>query len=251
MLIAARHILQTDFRTAFVPYIDTLVDDRVLIGVGVTCHEQLRPLAYSMMADLVHHVREELNIATLAHVIHIYSCNLHDPTLAPSIQTMCSKLLLNLTENVVKTETEDATLALYRSMEAFVRKVENLAETKDEWKKWARPAGVTAKGQREKAAKEITNKPHKEDENKSGVSTTVVKKDEANMAVDNAENGENGDTDVAMSTEEHKSADDQYPLDDIDDVDIERAKPVAQHSIMTDTTTDVYRGVLCSHAYRL
>ena len=178
LLIAARHILQTDFRHTFVPHIDTLVDDRVLIGFGITCHEQLRPLAYSMIADLVHHVREELNIVTLSHVVHIYSCNLHDPTLAPSIQTMCSKLLLNLTENVVKTDSEEAGLVLGRSLEAFVAKVEAVAATRDQWRKWMK-------------------------------------------SVD-AEKGEGEEP--------------------VDEVDVERSKPIAQAAAMTDTATDLMRG---------
>lgn len=251
LLIAARHILQTDFRNAFVPHIDTLVDDRVLIGVGITCHEQLRPLAYSMIADLVHHVREDLSITTLAHVVHIYSCNLHDATLAPSIQTMCSKLLLNLTENVVKTETEDATHILYRSLETFVRKIENLAESRDDWKKWSRPAGMTAKEMREKS-KELEGKAAAEEKGKD---TSTKEKEEVqdNEKMDGVEPEEKisaaGAQDVEMQAIEEVEKTTKEPeqkeseeLDVIDEVDVERAKPIAQNSAMTDTTTDLLRG---------
>jgi transformation/transcription domain-associated protein len=61
-----------------------------------------RPLAYSMLADLLHHVRAELDSMQLRRTIAIYSANLHDETLAPSIQTMCAKLLLNLIDRIIK-----------------------------------------------------------------------------------------------------------------------------------------------------
>lgn len=257
LLIAARHILQTDFRNAFVPHIDTLVDDRVLIGVGITCHEQLRPLAYSMIADLVHHVREDLSITTLAHVVHIYSCNLHDPTLAPSIQTMCSKLLLNLTENVVKTETEDATHILYRSLETFVRKIENLAESRDDWKRWSRPAGMSAKEMRDKA-KEAEAKAKatakvdssKEDSKKSEgeKQADAPATDAMDGLVEQPKVSAAGAQDVEMQAideaEKEKESEGAEKKDEdvIDEVDVERAKPIAQNSAMTDTTTDLLRG---------
>lgn len=53
LLIAARHILATELRTKFVPYMDQLFDENILLGKGFTTHESLRPLAYSTLADLV------------------------------------------------------------------------------------------------------------------------------------------------------------------------------------------------------
>jgi transformation/transcription domain-associated protein len=41
-MIALRHILSTDFRAAFVAYIETLLDENVLIGSGRTSFETLR-----------------------------------------------------------------------------------------------------------------------------------------------------------------------------------------------------------------
>ncbi|XP_035689811.1 transformation/transcription domain-associated protein-like [Branchiostoma floridae] len=71
LLIAARHILATDLRNRFVPHIDRLFDEKVLIGTGWTTRETLRPLAYSTLADLVHHVRQlPLAYSTLADLVH-------------------------------------------------------------------------------------------------------------------------------------------------------------------------------------
>ena len=44
LLVAQRHILATDFRNNFIPYIDVLLNDNVLIGTGTTSHETLRQL---------------------------------------------------------------------------------------------------------------------------------------------------------------------------------------------------------------
>ncbi|KAG1474893.1 hypothetical protein G6F56_000065 [Rhizopus delemar] len=127
LLVATRHILSTDFRTAFVPKIDLLLNENVLIGTGVTAHDTLRPLAYSMLADLVHHIRAELVPSQLSRTIYIYSRNLHDPTLAPSIQTMCGKLLLNLIDCIMKIEDKvEGRALLMRILDAFASKFEAL-----------------------------------------------------------------------------------------------------------------------------
>src|SRR5271154_7107866 len=114
LLVATRHVLSTDFRGAFLAKIDVLSNEKVLVGGGITSHETLRllsavnrmltvrPLAYSMLADLLHHVRAELDSNQLRRTIAIYSANLHDDSLAPSIQTMCAKLLLNLIDRIIK-----------------------------------------------------------------------------------------------------------------------------------------------------
>ena len=42
LLIATRHVLATDFRTSFIPYIEVLLQEDVLIGTGTTSFETLR-----------------------------------------------------------------------------------------------------------------------------------------------------------------------------------------------------------------
>jgi len=36
---------------------------RVLVGTGRACFESLRPLAYSLLAEIVHHVRGDLSLS--------------------------------------------------------------------------------------------------------------------------------------------------------------------------------------------
>ncbi len=82
----------------FVPFIDKLFDENILIGSGWTTYESLRPLAYSTLADLVHHVRTSLPLNDLSLAVNLFSKNVHDESLPSSIQTMSCKLLLNLVE---------------------------------------------------------------------------------------------------------------------------------------------------------
>lgn len=61
---------------------EKLFDEDILLGRGWTTHESLRPLAYSTLADLVHHVRQQLPLSDLARAVHLFSKNVHDDSLA-------------------------------------------------------------------------------------------------------------------------------------------------------------------------
>ncbi|KAL7737489.1 hypothetical protein ACLKA6_007623 [Drosophila palustris] len=90
LLIAARHIFATDLRQKFIPSIEKLFDEDLLIGKGVTL-DSIRPLAYSTLADLAHHVRQSLSLDVLIKAVNLFAKNVHDETLAVGIQTMSSK----------------------------------------------------------------------------------------------------------------------------------------------------------------
>ena len=116
MLVATRHILTVDSRSSFIPYIDTLLEDRVLVGTGISSRESLRPLAYSVVADLIHHVRNELPLSQLARVVYVFSCNLNDATFSGSIQTMCAKLLNTIIESIYNKGEPAEAARIMRSM---------------------------------------------------------------------------------------------------------------------------------------
>ena len=81
LLVATRHILATDFRSGFYRRIDALLDDRILVGTGRPASSDilaLRPLGYSTLADLVHHVRSNLSMAQVNRVVSIFGRVLHD-----------------------------------------------------------------------------------------------------------------------------------------------------------------------------
>lgn len=131
LLVATRHILATDLRNKFVSSMDRLFDEDLLLGRGYTTHESLRPLAYSTLADLVHHVRQHLNINTLAEAVYLFSKNVHDESLPTSIQTMSCKLLLNLVDCIRQrhdSETITARDLLITMLKVFTKKFHTIAK---------------------------------------------------------------------------------------------------------------------------
>ncbi|KAI8907173.1 hypothetical protein EDD86DRAFT_232632 [Gorgonomyces haynaldii] len=129
LLVAVRHLWYTDFRVAFIPHLDILLDEDVIIGSGVTCRETLRPLGHSVLVDLIHHVRAELSLQQISRIIYIYSKNLHDPRFPPQVQTMCCKLLLSMVENIVKQPSkDDVRHLLMRTLDAFSQRLGSLKD---------------------------------------------------------------------------------------------------------------------------
>ncbi|KAG8709713.1 hypothetical protein FRC11_005273, partial [Ceratobasidium sp. 423] len=74
LMVATRHILSTEFRPI---------------------QETLQPLVYSMLGDLVQHIRKELSLEQLRRIIYLYSCCLHNPSFSSTIHNMSAKLLAN------------------------------------------------------------------------------------------------------------------------------------------------------------
>lgn len=107
LLVAIRHIINFNYRKIFIDKLDELLDDRILIGDGLTVYETMRPLAYSMLADLIHHVREKLKRDQIKKTIDVYTKNLHDNFPGTSFQTMSAKLLLNMAESITRLEDKD------------------------------------------------------------------------------------------------------------------------------------------------
>ena len=102
LLVAIRHTINFNFRKIFLTKIDDLLDERTLIGDGLTVYETMRPLAYSLLADLIHHVRESLNRDQIRRTVDVFSKNLHDNFPGTSFQTMSAKLLLNMADSIAR-----------------------------------------------------------------------------------------------------------------------------------------------------
>lgn len=107
IFVAARHIISTDFRRGFYPQLEVLMDDDVLVGRGRSSYYQIRPLAYSTLADMIHHVRDMLTLTQVSKIVDFYGKRIHDPTLPISIQTTSIRLLLNLVDISAKNEEAD------------------------------------------------------------------------------------------------------------------------------------------------
>ncbi|BGP26145.1 transcription-associated protein 1 [Rhodotorula toruloides] len=261
LIIATRHILQSDLRTAFLSQIDTLLDEHVLTGNSVTGHENLRPLAFSMLADLIHHCRADLTLPQLSRVVHTYCANVHDATLASAIQTMCSKLLLNLIDPIASKEPQEAVKILQRILLAFVSRMEAMAEVRDEWAKWSKvreslPITMDKVRESEKERREWEKRQKEKGkgraddadadgdramESEAGADSGAAdrekdeKKDEGEkMDVDGVD-----EAPEAKVEEKKKKDEDAEPnLLKLDDVDIERAKPIRKAVIMVDPGPD-------------
>ena len=80
LLVATRHLLNSDFRAGFYAHIDYLLDERILMGshYRFADHTLLRPLAYTTLSDLVQHFRSKMNIAQVSRVVVIFSRVLHE-----------------------------------------------------------------------------------------------------------------------------------------------------------------------------
>ncbi|KAI4325437.1 hypothetical protein MLD38_030838 [Melastoma candidum] len=134
LLVALKHVLGTDFKRGLFPLIDTLLDESVLVGPGQACFDTLRPLAYSLLAEIVHHVRGDLSLTQLSRIIYIFSSNMHDASLSLNIHTTCARLMLNLVEpiyekGVDQQSMDEARVLLGRILDAFIGKFSTFKRT--------------------------------------------------------------------------------------------------------------------------
>lgn len=68
LLVAIRHFWNTDIRTSFLPHIDLLLNDDVLIGTSVSCRENLKALGHNVLIDILHSVRKDLAMAQVIDI---------------------------------------------------------------------------------------------------------------------------------------------------------------------------------------
>ena len=131
LLVATRHVLATEHRVHFFPYLDELLGEGRLIGRTKSCYDALRPLAFSLLAELIHHMRMQLTLPQLSHIIHTFSRNVHDPTLPFSVQMTCVRLILNLVESIYNVRQDprgqvEGRVLLSRILYAFMDKFSSL-----------------------------------------------------------------------------------------------------------------------------
>lgn len=145
MLIASRHLISTELRLDFLPFVDQFMDEHILLGTGITAQQSLRSLSLTVCADVVHHLRADLNVPQLNKVIHKLCCHIHDLALPFHHQTMCCRVLSQLCTVLIpkhqagSPEERETIASLYQLMlETFLRKIEGLAEVRSEWPAWLR-----------------------------------------------------------------------------------------------------------------
>ncbi|GAA5901376.1 uncharacterized protein JCM6883_000193 [Sporobolomyces salmoneus] len=217
LFIAIRHILQSELRMPFLSEIDTLLDEFVLTGNSITGHEHLRPLAYSTVADLIHHCRADLTLSQLSRVVHTYCANIHDPTLVSAIHTMCSK------SHGRREEVRDDWSKFSKPRESLGVTVEKVKKSEEERIEWEKRRKEKGKGKAVEG----------EEEDKMDVEDSEEKKKDA---------GENdkmeADEGAADKSKEKVEEDKEPSLLELDDVDTERAKPLRKVVVMVDPGPD-------------
>ncbi|KAG8865354.1 hypothetical protein FRB96_000244 [Tulasnella sp. 330] len=124
MVLGLRHVANSEFRALFLPFVDLLLDERLLVGIGMTGTEQLRSLQVSVLADLVHFLRPDLSSPQLIRVVHMYAGYLHDPSLSPGLQNLCTKALVGLQDVALKKlGPEEGGRMLGNLLESYVSKL--------------------------------------------------------------------------------------------------------------------------------
>jgi transformation/transcription domain-associated protein len=125
LLVATRHLLNSEFRTGFFHHIDAFLDERVLTGN----RSVVRSMAFQMLSDLIHHVRGLLSMKQMTRVVGMYCRILHDTSLPLSSQNAAVRTLLNLVETIFQNKDPDGQLGrdmLIRLLFTFVEKLEGL-----------------------------------------------------------------------------------------------------------------------------
>lgn len=134
LILAIRQFLSSaDVRPYFKDYLDELLNMDIWLGPGITSPDLCRPLAYSTVADLVHHCRADLTQNQLSTVITWFTAAFCDPTVPTSMQVLISKLFINIIESLHQREDPNLARRYAQMMETFVDKLEALAGMRDFW----------------------------------------------------------------------------------------------------------------------
>ena len=108
LLIAVRHILNSELMTKFIPHVEKLFDERLLLSNGYSVQDSLQPLAYTTLADLVHRVRQNLSFDVLVVAVNFYARHVHSDTFQWGIHQICCRLMMNLVDCIRKRTEEDS-----------------------------------------------------------------------------------------------------------------------------------------------
>ncbi|VDM94952.1 unnamed protein product [Thelazia callipaeda] len=127
-----KSIFVSDLQTKFIPFIPKLFDETLMLGSGYSSVDFLRQTMYSMLADLVHHVRGRLSYNVLCCTVHAFTKSMFDSALQPTVQSMCIKVMMNLIESFVILEKNHVDQPcrdiLFCLLENYVRKLKWLAQ---------------------------------------------------------------------------------------------------------------------------
>ncbi|CAB3404105.1 unnamed protein product [Caenorhabditis bovis] len=129
VLVAMKYFVSGDLRMKFFPLLPRMLSETALLGTGFTSIENLRVFMYQMLADLLHHMRNQLTYEMLSHISFIFCRQLHDNTTNAQVQIMSARLLNSIAECLVKKEREGEPTrdVLTEVLEALVAKLKVIA----------------------------------------------------------------------------------------------------------------------------
>ncbi|ONH65284.1 Transcription-associated protein 1 [Cyberlindnera fabianii] len=231
VLHSIRHILTTPDRTLFIPKLDLMFDEKVLIGDSLTAYETLRPLAYSVVADFVHNVRGEISTDKILQALTMYCKHLQDNSFALTVQIMSAKLLLNLAERILRFNNKQEGRQLFMLLiDAFTKRFQSLNRQYDNIMKrhheMESKKQKKEKEQQELLKRENLNYMDADDEiNEFMEKTREIAFMNSSIAKDNKVDG---DGDVEMDgAADATEAPTKRPVDDFDVFDIQRELPIS------------------------
>jgi transformation/transcription domain-associated protein len=140
LLVATRHMLNSDFRTGFYKHIDSMIDERVLMGgtTSITSNHRpdptiIRPLAYTTLADFLQHARSLLSMTQMSKVICLFSRILHDTSVKMPLTTqfIAVRAVINVIDIVFNNKDPDPQIGrdiLVRLLNTMVDKLHGLNE---------------------------------------------------------------------------------------------------------------------------
>ena len=136
LFVSTRSILATEFRKGFFRHIDIMMDERMIAGSSrhSTVEQSLRPLGYSMLAELIQHARIKMTPAQLGRAVRIFSRVLNDVgmNMPISLQTTSVRLLLQLVDPIFHNSDPNPQIGrdmLLRILRAYVQKLTIISTT--------------------------------------------------------------------------------------------------------------------------
>jgi hypothetical protein len=117
VLTCMRNMLNTPFKPGLQSKMDSLLDEKTLLGTDRVCIEALRQIAYMNLAELVAVTKSELTLEQVQKVIKLYTRNALDPLNPSSLQTTSLRLLYNIIEVLFARRAKDPESAeAYRNL---------------------------------------------------------------------------------------------------------------------------------------
>ena len=249
LLVATRHALSVqNFCRSFFQHLDSLLEEHALLGSGRLCAESLRPLAYSFLAELVHHMRSELTLPQIRKTVHVFSTNMQDERLPLSVQMTCARLMHHLVESIFRRRAEttpgsadearallvkilDATVVKFRTLrprlKTLLKLVEHLHGEKKEAPSTSSASGKDGKDDKNKSNANIS---HEKEGEKDAVSPSA-KKSSKKKAVGKSKKGSKESNDDEDDSKNEEKEEQEVKLD----VSKERLKELADTKAIVKT----------------